>query len=72
MMRAKSRAKPRPPERAAGFTDDKVVRFSETHTALRFVIPLAKRRLKFKRFVLLAALVTFTRQWCIRRKPFGA
>jgi hypothetical protein len=27
----------------AGLTDNKVVRFSATHTALRFVIPLAKR-----------------------------
>ncbi|MGD0542792.1 MAG: hypothetical protein ABSB65_00140 [Candidatus Acidiferrales bacterium] len=26
-----------------GLTDNKVVRFSATHTALRFVIPLAKR-----------------------------
>jgi hypothetical protein len=29
--------------RAAGLTDNKVCRFSETHTALRFVIPLARR-----------------------------
>jgi hypothetical protein len=29
--------------KAAGFTDNKVARFSETHTALRFVIPIAKR-----------------------------
>jgi hypothetical protein len=29
--------------KAAGFTDNKVARFSETHTALRFVIPLASR-----------------------------
>jgi len=29
--------------KAAGFTDNKVAKFSETHTALRFVIPLAKR-----------------------------
>lgn len=29
--------------KAAGFVDNKVCRFSETHTALRFVIPLAKR-----------------------------
>jgi hypothetical protein len=29
--------------KAAGLTDNKVCRFSETHTALRFVIPLAKR-----------------------------
>lgn len=29
--------------KAAGFTDNKVARFSETHTALRFVIPLARR-----------------------------
>jgi hypothetical protein len=29
--------------KAAGLTDNKVVRFSETHTALRFVIPLARR-----------------------------
>lgn len=29
--------------KAAGFTDNKVVRFSESHTALRFVIPVAKR-----------------------------
>lgn len=29
--------------KAAGFTDNKVARFSDTHTALRFVIPLAKR-----------------------------
>jgi hypothetical protein len=28
---------------SAGFTDNKVCRFSETHTALRFVIPLARR-----------------------------
>ena len=28
---------------AAGFVDNKVVRFSDTHTALRFVIPLARR-----------------------------
>jgi hypothetical protein len=28
---------------AAGLVDNKVVRFSETHTALRFVIPLARR-----------------------------
>jgi hypothetical protein len=27
----------------AGLTDNKVCRFSETHTALRFVIPLARR-----------------------------
>jgi len=27
----------------AGLVDNKVVRFSETHTALRFVIPLARR-----------------------------
>jgi hypothetical protein len=27
----------------AGLTDNKVCRFSETHTALRFVIPLAQR-----------------------------
>lgn len=27
----------------AGLTDNKVCRFSETHTALRFVIPVAKR-----------------------------
>ena len=26
-----------------GLTDNKVCRFSETHTALRFVIPLARR-----------------------------
>ncbi len=29
--------------KAAGLTDNKVCRFSETHTALRFVIPLARR-----------------------------
>jgi hypothetical protein len=29
--------------KAAGFTDNKVARFSDTHTALRFVIPLARR-----------------------------
>lgn len=29
--------------KAAGFVDNKVCRFSDTHTALRFVIPLAKR-----------------------------
>lgn len=29
--------------KAAGFVDNKVCRFSETHTALRFVIPLAHR-----------------------------
>lgn len=29
--------------KSAGFTDNKVCRFSDTHTALRFVIPLAKR-----------------------------
>jgi hypothetical protein len=29
--------------KSAGLTDNKVVRFSATHTALRFVIPLAKR-----------------------------
>jgi hypothetical protein len=29
--------------KTAGLTDNKVVRFSETHTALRFVIPLARR-----------------------------
>lgn len=29
--------------RSAGLTDNKVCRFSETHTALRFVIPLARR-----------------------------
>jgi Protein of unknown function (DUF3052) len=29
--------------KAAGLVDNKVARFSETHTALRFVIPLAKR-----------------------------
>ncbi len=28
---------------AAGLVDNKVVRFSDTHTALRFVIPLARR-----------------------------
>jgi hypothetical protein len=27
----------------AGFTDNKVCRFSDTHTALRFVIPVARR-----------------------------
>jgi hypothetical protein len=27
----------------AGFVDNKVVRFSDTHTALRFVIPVARR-----------------------------
>ncbi len=29
--------------KSAGLTDNKVCRFSETHTALRFVIPIAKR-----------------------------
>jgi hypothetical protein len=29
--------------KAAGLVDNKVCRFSETHTALRFVIPLARR-----------------------------
>jgi hypothetical protein len=29
--------------KSAGLTDNKVCRFSNTHTALRFVIPLAKR-----------------------------
>jgi hypothetical protein len=29
--------------KAAGLTDNKVCRFSDTHTALRFVIPLARR-----------------------------
>jgi Protein of unknown function (DUF3052) len=29
--------------KAAGFTDNKVARFSETHTALRFVIPISRR-----------------------------
>jgi hypothetical protein len=29
--------------KSAGLVDNKVCRFSETHTALRFVIPLAKR-----------------------------
>jgi hypothetical protein len=29
--------------KSAGLTDNKVCRFSETHTALRFVIPLARR-----------------------------
>jgi hypothetical protein len=29
--------------KSAGFTDNKVCRFSQTHTALRFVIPLARR-----------------------------
>jgi hypothetical protein len=29
--------------KSAGFTDNKVCRFSETHTALRFVIPVAVR-----------------------------
>jgi|SRR5271156_1330237 hypothetical protein len=29
--------------KSAGLTDNKVVRFSETHTGLRFVIPLANR-----------------------------
>jgi hypothetical protein len=29
--------------KSAGLTDNKVCRFSETHTGLRFVIPLAKR-----------------------------
>jgi hypothetical protein len=28
---------------AAGLVDNKVVRFSDTHTALRFVIPVARR-----------------------------
>ena len=29
--------------KSAGLTDNKVARFSETHTALRFVIPVARR-----------------------------
>jgi hypothetical protein len=29
--------------KSAGFTDNKICRFSETHTALRFVIPLERR-----------------------------
>ncbi|HXN71879.1 MAG TPA: hypothetical protein VN861_04910 [Candidatus Acidoferrales bacterium] len=29
--------------KSAGLTDNKVCRFSETHTGLRFVIPVAKR-----------------------------
>ena len=29
--------------KSAGLTDNKVVRFSDTHTGLRFVIPLANR-----------------------------
>lgn len=29
--------------RQAGLTDTKVARFSGTHTALKFVIPLARR-----------------------------
>lgn len=29
--------------KSAGLTDNKVARFSDTHTALRFVIPLTKR-----------------------------
>ena len=29
--------------KSAGFTDNKICRFSETHTALRFVIPIARR-----------------------------
>jgi hypothetical protein len=29
--------------KSAGLTDNKVARFSDTHTALRFVVPLAKR-----------------------------
>lgn len=29
--------------KSAGLTDNKVCRFSETHTALRFVIPVARR-----------------------------
>jgi hypothetical protein len=29
--------------KCAGLTDNKVARFSDTHTALRFVVPLAKR-----------------------------
>ena len=29
--------------KSVGLTDNKVCRFSETHTALRFVIPLARR-----------------------------
>ena len=29
--------------KTAGFTDNKVARFSETHTALRFVIPIERR-----------------------------
>jgi hypothetical protein len=29
--------------KSAGLTDNKVCRFSDTHTALRFVVPLARR-----------------------------
>jgi hypothetical protein len=29
---------------AAGLVDNKVIRFSDTHTAFRFVIPLARRK----------------------------
>lgn len=29
--------------KSAGFTDNKICRFSDTHTALRFVIPVARR-----------------------------
>lgn len=29
--------------KSAGLTDNKICRFSETHTALRFVIPVARR-----------------------------
>ena len=29
--------------KSAGFTDNKICRFSETHTALRFVIPIDRR-----------------------------
>ncbi|MGA8767000.1 MAG: hypothetical protein WB559_08275 [Candidatus Acidiferrales bacterium] len=29
--------------KSVGLTDNKVCRFSDTHTALRFVIPLARR-----------------------------
>jgi len=29
--------------KSAGFTDNRICRFSDTHTALRFVIPIARR-----------------------------
>lgn len=35
--------------KAAGLTDVKVVRFSDTHTAHKFVIPLAKRDRRYRK-----------------------